>query len=224
MDDPTRKNCCVQFPLGNDSQVTAAELALPWALDAGVRGAAATAPGRVAFTADTLAAGYAAALCLHSATRVLQLLSEQDLDVHRPGGDTVYEAARAAGDWASLLAPQQTLGVHCLHVYGNSTITNSQLVTRRVRDAVCDAVRDARCGGAMRTMLAAVSIKCTALHCIALCSLYLQQQPVAIAAAAAVVLLDCCSTLTPLQLTYLPACSPPASQPTAQGCTARTTP
>jgi hypothetical protein len=56
----------------------------------------------------------------------------------------VYEATREAANWAELLQPRQTLGVHCLHFYNNSNVTNSQLVQRRVRDAVCDAVRDAR--------------------------------------------------------------------------------
>ena len=56
----------------------------------------------------------------------------------------MYEATREAADWAELLQPQQTLGVHCLHFFNNSNVTHSQLVQRRVRDAVCDAVRDAR--------------------------------------------------------------------------------
>jgi len=56
----------------------------------------------------------------------------------------VYEATRAAAAWPDLLLPHQTLGVHCLHFYNNSNVTNSQLVQRRVRDAVCDAVRDDR--------------------------------------------------------------------------------
>jgi 23S rRNA G2445 N2-methylase RlmL len=63
----------------------------------------------------------------------------------------VYEATREAADWAELLQPQQTLGVHCLHFFNNSNVTHSQLVQRRVRDAVCDAVRDARCGRALGT-------------------------------------------------------------------------
>jgi hypothetical protein len=57
----------------------------------------------------------------------------------------VYEATRDGASWQQLLQPGQTLGVHCLHFYNNSNVTNSQLVARRVRDAVCDAVRDARC-------------------------------------------------------------------------------
>jgi hypothetical protein len=56
----------------------------------------------------------------------------------------VYEATREGAPWQQLLQPGQTLGVHCMHFYNNSNITNSQLVARRVRDAVCDAVRDAR--------------------------------------------------------------------------------
>ncbi|WIA16944.1 hypothetical protein OEZ85_013866 [Tetradesmus obliquus] len=103
-----------------------------------------TAPGRVVVPSDTLAGGYAAALCLRSATRVLQLIHEEDLNPDRAAGDTVYEATREGAPWQQLLQPGQTLGVHCMHFYGNSNITNSQLVARRVRDAVCDAVRDAR--------------------------------------------------------------------------------
>jgi hypothetical protein len=61
----------------------------------------------------------------------------------------VYDATREAADWCDLLQPQQTLGIHCLHFYNNSNVTNSQLVQRRVRDAVCDAVRDARYAAAV---------------------------------------------------------------------------
>lgn len=103
-----------------------------------------TAPGRIALGSDTVAAGYAAVLHLRSATRVLQLIQQQQLDADLPAGQTVYEATRAAAAWPDLLLPHQTLGVHCLHFYNNSNVTNSQLVQRRVRDAVCDAVRDDR--------------------------------------------------------------------------------
>jgi hypothetical protein len=40
-------------------------------------------------SSDSLAGGYAAALCLRSATRVLQLLHEEDLDPNSEAGDTV---------------------------------------------------------------------------------------------------------------------------------------
>ena len=55
----------------------------------------------------------------------------------------VYEFTREAVDWSELLDPGQTLSVSS-QVWGNSNVTNSQLVSRRVRDAVCDSVRDAR--------------------------------------------------------------------------------
>jgi 23S rRNA G2445 N2-methylase RlmL len=44
-----------------------------------------------------------------------------------------------------------------MHFYGNSNVTNSQLVARRVRDAVCDAVRDARCVAAAAATAAAAA-------------------------------------------------------------------
>ncbi|KAF6264836.1 hypothetical protein COO60DRAFT_1698169 [Scenedesmus sp. NREL 46B-D3] len=122
--------------------VTAAEFQQP-GLEA-AQGVEVIAPGRVVFSSDSMAGGYAAALCLRSATRVLHLIHEEDLNPNRAAGDTVYEAAREGACWQQLLQPGQTLGVHCMHFYNNSNVTNSQLVARRVRDAVCDAVRDAR--------------------------------------------------------------------------------
>eukprot|EP00882_Tetradesmus_deserticola_P007204 GHRQ01007585.1.p1 GENE.GHRQ01007585.1~~GHRQ01007585.1.p1 ORF type:complete len:223 (+),score=50.67 GHRQ01007585.1:163-831(+) len=123
-------------------QVTAVELQQP-GLEA-AQGVEVIAPGRVAFSSDSLAGGYAAALCLRSATRVLHLVHEEDLNPNRAAGDTVYEATREGAPWQQLLQPGQTLGVHCMHFYNNSNVSNSQLVARRVRDAVCDSVRDAR--------------------------------------------------------------------------------
>jgi len=49
----------------------------------------AIAPGRVTFTSASQSAGYAAALCLRSATRVLQLIHEEQLDPSKAAGDTV---------------------------------------------------------------------------------------------------------------------------------------
>eukprot|EP00879_Flechtneria_rotunda_P018772 GHRR01019705.1.p1 GENE.GHRR01019705.1~~GHRR01019705.1.p1 ORF type:complete len:278 (+),score=82.79 GHRR01019705.1:127-960(+) len=124
-------------------QVAAKELQQPWLLEY-AQNVEAVAPGRVKFASRTLAGGYAAALNLRSATRVLQLIHEEQLDPYTAAGDTVYKATRGAAAWQQLLGPGQTLGVHCVHLRNNSNITNSQLVSRRVRDAVCDAVRDAR--------------------------------------------------------------------------------
>ncbi len=50
---------------------------------------------------------------------------------------------RSAADWAHLLPKDGTLSVSA-RVWGCTTVSNSALVEKRVRDAVCDAVRDAR--------------------------------------------------------------------------------
>ena len=88
--------------------------------------------------------GYRAALWLRGATRVLQLIAAEPLNPQCEAGDTVYEATRALVDWPLLMgSPGDTVGVTS-QVWGCSNVTNSQLVARRVRDAVCDAVREAR--------------------------------------------------------------------------------
>jgi len=68
------------------SQVTARELQQPFLQADNVE---AVAPGRATFTSSTPAAGYAAALCLRSATRVLEVLHEEHLNPNRPAGETV---------------------------------------------------------------------------------------------------------------------------------------
>ncbi|KAI8473549.1 MAG: putative RNA methylase family UPF0020-domain-containing protein [Monoraphidium minutum] len=100
-------------------------------------------PGRVKFGADSQDVAYRAAIWLRSAVRVLQLIALEPLDPYREAGDTIYEATRQLLDWQLLLPPGGTVGVTS-QVWGCSNVTNSQLVARRVRDAVCDAVRDAR--------------------------------------------------------------------------------
>lgn len=71
-------------------EVTADELRQPHLqLAHGLSDVSVLAPGRVSFSAPSAAGGYAAALCLHSATRVLQLVHEQVLDPRQPAGDTV---------------------------------------------------------------------------------------------------------------------------------------
>jgi hypothetical protein len=55
----------------------------------------------------------------------------------------VYEGFREAVDWARLLAPGQTFSIES-RVWSCSNLTSSQLLLVRGRDAVCDAVRDAR--------------------------------------------------------------------------------
>jgi 23S rRNA G2445 N2-methylase RlmL len=118
-----------------------------------------------------------AVLRLRTATRVLELLGEADLDPRRAAGDTVYDAVRrfeeqgdedeeeqqqgrrrrhnststsspvlrrgGSGGWASLLqGPGSTLATKA-QLWGNSNVSNSQLVAKRVRDACLDAVREA---------------------------------------------------------------------------------
>ncbi len=74
---------------------------------------------------------------------MLQLIAAEGLDPRQEAGDTVYSATRELVDWG-LLMPQDGTTAVTGQVWSCSNVTNSQLVSRRVRDAVCDAVRDAR--------------------------------------------------------------------------------
>lgn len=107
-------------------------------------GAANIHPGKagVSFTGD-LSVGYRANMWLRSAIRVLQLLGETLLDGRRPAGEEVYAAFREGGAWQRLLAPGQTFSVES-RVWSCSNLTSSQLLSVRAKDAVCDAIRDAR--------------------------------------------------------------------------------
>ncbi|GBF96891.1 hypothetical protein Rsub_09896 [Raphidocelis subcapitata] len=121
-------------------RAVAEELASP---RIGAVGIEASQPGRVSFRAASQSVGYRAALWLRGGTRVLQLIAAEPLDPRLEAGDTVYEATRALVDWPLLMRrPGDTVGVTS-QVWGCGNVTNSQLVARRVRDAVCDAVRDA---------------------------------------------------------------------------------
>jgi 23S rRNA G2445 N2-methylase RlmL len=86
---------------------------------------------------------YRSNLWLRAAIRVLQLLREIDLDPSQPAGESVYDAFRAAADWPALVRDKQSFSVDA-RVWGNSNLTNSQLLSVRARDAICDAVRDKR--------------------------------------------------------------------------------
>lgn len=50
---------------------------------------------------------------------------------------------RRAGDWADMLKKGQRFCVEA-HVWSCKTLSTSLLARTRIRDAVCDAVRDAR--------------------------------------------------------------------------------
>ncbi|KAK3261169.1 hypothetical protein CYMTET_29912, partial [Cymbomonas tetramitiformis] len=84
--------------------------------------------------------GYRANLWLRSSTRVLLLLSEDELDPYRPGGDSVYDFVRNAAPWAQLIPVGGTFLVKS-HVWNCSQISNSMLASTRTKDAICDALR-----------------------------------------------------------------------------------
>ncbi|GMH36909.1 hypothetical protein BSKO_04782 [Bryopsis sp. KO-2023] len=101
-------------------------------------------PGKsgVHFKGRTLATGYAACLWLRTGIRVEVLLAEAQLPVNREAGDTIYDFTRECAHWPDLLKKDQSISVRC-HVWSCTNISNSQLATKRIRDAVCDAMRDA---------------------------------------------------------------------------------
>lgn len=67
------------------------------------------------------------------------------LDAGRRGGDELYRLFRSAVDWPALLPPGQRFSVEA-RVGPCTDVPSALLVQTRLRDAVCDAVRDAGCG------------------------------------------------------------------------------
>jgi 23S rRNA G2445 N2-methylase RlmL len=94
----------------------------------------------VNFTGD-MDVVYKSNLNLRSAIRVLSLLTEVELNPNLPAGESIYEAFREAATWTDLLKRDQTFSVDA-RIYGNSNFSNSQLLSTRARDAICDYVRD----------------------------------------------------------------------------------
>ena len=94
----------------------------------------------VQFTGDG-AVLYRSNLWLRAAIRVLSLLTEVSLDPNLAAGDSIYEAFREEVDWPSLLPTGHTFSVDA-RIYGNSNFSNSQLLSVRARDAICDVIRD----------------------------------------------------------------------------------
>jgi len=90
----------------------------------------------------SLETGYRANLWLRSAVRVMMELAVEDLDPREPGGDAVYEFVRRLGDreWGELVPVGGTFAITS-HVWDCSQIRNSALASTRVKDAVCDALR-----------------------------------------------------------------------------------
>jgi putative N6-adenine-specific DNA methylase len=87
---------------------------------------------------------YDVSLWSRSAIRVLGLVKEVDLDPSMPAGDTLYEAFGDALDWGSWLDSENKSFSIDSRIWGNSNFTNGQLLNTRGRDAICDAVRNAR--------------------------------------------------------------------------------
>lgn len=120
-------------------------------------GASGVEPGRggVHFRGSA-ATCYAANLWLRCAIRVLHLVGEGSIAPSRyrgrggeRGGDRLYALTRRACDWASLLPPSPssssspgTISVEA-RVGACTDLAGSRLAATVVRDAVCDAVRDA---------------------------------------------------------------------------------
>lgn len=76
---------------------------------------------------------------LRSAIRVLLLVADDDLH----GANDVYEFVRAAADWPTLIPPECTFSVDT-RVHDCPGVTSAQYVQTRTKDAICDALRDAR--------------------------------------------------------------------------------
>ena len=76
-----------------------------------------------------------------SGIRVLQKVYERPLDPDAAAGDTIYEAVREALPWGEWLdSPNKSFSIDA-RIWNNSNFSNSQLVQKRGRDAICDVVR-----------------------------------------------------------------------------------
>ncbi|KAL6753801.1 S-adenosyl-L-methionine-dependent methyltransferase [Haematococcus lacustris] len=107
-------------------------------------------PGKagVSFRSASLSGGYRAALWLRCAIRVLVKLGEGRLDTPELGGrngaELLYDLVRDCGvRWQEVIRPGCSFEV-AVRLRSCSDLNSSQLVWQRVKDAVCDAVYDAR--------------------------------------------------------------------------------
>ncbi|KXZ42082.1 hypothetical protein GPECTOR_209g410 [Gonium pectorale] len=101
----------------------------------------------VAFRGRRVSDGYAANLWLRSAIRVLVLLAEGPLGSgptdRRRGGQALYDFVYEAAPWHELVPPGSTFSV-APRLYGCTDLFSTQLVWSRVKDAVCDSIRQHR--------------------------------------------------------------------------------
>jgi len=97
----------------------------------------------VEFMAPSMEVAFRANLWLRSAIRVLIKMAEGDLNPNNSGAEEIYNFTRNAVDWTEHLYDR---GLH-FNVTGHTAsctdIRSSMLVSTRVKDAVCDAVRSA---------------------------------------------------------------------------------
>ncbi|CAK0784504.1 hypothetical protein CVIRNUC_007708 [Coccomyxa viridis] len=91
----------------------------------------------------SLATGYAANIWLRSAIRVLVHVAEGPVDGRKRGGDEIYRFFRACADWPEIIEHGQAISVEA-RARGCSDIPSALLLQARARDAICDAIRDAR--------------------------------------------------------------------------------
>lgn len=86
---------------------------------------------------------YRSNLWLRAAIRVLMLLSETPINPHRPAGETLYEAFREGVEWHRLLPAGESFTIDG-RTHSNTSFSTTELLLKRGRDAICDAVRDNR--------------------------------------------------------------------------------
>jgi len=102
----------------------------------------------VNFEGDSLAPGYRANLWLRSAIRVLVALAGGPLGTEpgdrRRGAEVLYDLVRDCGvPWHEVIPPGCTFSIEP-RLWSCTDILSTQLLWARVKDAVCDAIKDAR--------------------------------------------------------------------------------
>ncbi|KAG2437835.1 hypothetical protein HXX76_005454 [Chlamydomonas incerta] len=106
-------------------------------------------PGKagVSFVARRLSDGYAANLHLRAAIRVMALLAEGQLGADpgggRRGGQALYDMVYEAAPWQDLIPRGASFSVEP-RLWSCTDLTSTQLVWSRVKDAVCDSIRQHR--------------------------------------------------------------------------------
>jgi len=97
-------------------------------------------PSGVYFACNSLAGGYQAVLWSRCATRVLIELGVAQLSPRKPYLEEIYNVVRECGDWNWLLNGGQLK--FNVNVRTSNDFYNQNAVRIRVKDAICDAIRD----------------------------------------------------------------------------------